>query len=393
MAAALVLWAPAYAVAQPQFDGYTSLFLDHLPNTTPTALELRARVFAELTIRPTDSVTLTASGYADGLAADRGDAVYDGIVRALELQAEVKFRRVDLQAGLGRVVWGRLDELQPSDVINPLDVSRFFFEGRSEARLPVALVRARVFLSDDASLEGVYVPIFRRGRFDQLDEPTSPFNLLSATATCLGVGLCPEVPIERLEPARTLENAQGGLRFNHTIRRVDYSVSVYRGFRPFGTLRVEPPRHVEEFPRFTMISADFEAIRGPWAFRGEAALFDDDLAGGEARSWDVGLAIDRRAGDYRLNGSILVHDDPADASVSLIFGADRSFAHERYTTRTFGVVNVSDGSSFLRNVTAMAIRDNVSVEGSIGWFIGESRDTIGRFSDRDFVYARLKVYF
>ena len=52
---------------------------------------------------------------------------------------------VDRTGGVGsgftRVVWGRLDEIQPTDVINPLDVSRFFFEGRAEARLPVALVR------------------------------------------------------------------------------------------------------------------------------------------------------------------------------------------------------------------------------------------------------------
>ena len=47
-------------------------------------------------------------------------------------------------------------------------------EGRSEARLPVGLVRARTFLPRSTTLEAVYVPHFRRGRFDQLDEPSSP---------------------------------------------------------------------------------------------------------------------------------------------------------------------------------------------------------------------------
>ena len=45
--------------------------------------------------------------------------------------------------------------------------------GASGARLPVALVRASVFLSDAASVEVVYVAAFRRGRYDLLDEPTS----------------------------------------------------------------------------------------------------------------------------------------------------------------------------------------------------------------------------
>ena len=120
-------------------------------------------------------------------------------------------------------MWGRLDELQPTDVINPIDVSRFFFEGRSEARLPVPLVRARVFAGDKASIEGIYVPFFRRGRFDRLDEALIAVRPDAA-------GTVPRI----LSPARTAGNGQGGARVNVTTGRVDWSVSAYRGFRPFG---------------------------------------------------------------------------------------------------------------------------------------------------------------
>ena len=37
--------------------------------------------------------------------------------------------------------------------------------------------------------------------------------------------------------------------------------------------------------------------------------------------------------------------------------------------------------------------DTVAVEGSAGWFPGSSRDFTGRFSECDFLYARLKYYF
>ena len=115
---------------------------------------------------------------AQGSGAPPGRTdVRAAILRVQEASARFTTSRFDLLAGVSRVVWGRLDEVQPTDVINPLDVSRFFFEGRSEARLPVALIRARAFLSEDATIEGVYVPFYRRGRFDQLDEPTSPFNI------------------------------------------------------------------------------------------------------------------------------------------------------------------------------------------------------------------------
>ena len=44
--------------------------------------------------------------------------------------------------------------------------------------LPVTFVRGRVMPSERLTIEGVVVPVFRRGTFDELDEPTSPFNLV-----------------------------------------------------------------------------------------------------------------------------------------------------------------------------------------------------------------------
>jgi hypothetical protein len=39
------------------------------------------------------------------------------------------------------------------------------------------------------------------------------------------------------------------------------------------------------------------------------------------------------------------------------------------------------------------IQDNLAVEGSVGWFLGQGRDIVGRFGDSDFIYARLRYYF
>src|SRR5205085_6714064 len=135
-------------------------------------------------------VRLTAPGFAEGLLAHRGGRATAAIAEPHELSATFHARRFDLPAGLGRVVWGRLDEIQPSDVVNPIDVSRFFFEGRSEARLAVPLVRATLYAGEKASVEAVYVPFFRRGRFDRLAEASSPFTLE------------PAVPFADRSPAR-----------------------------------------------------------------------------------------------------------------------------------------------------------------------------------------------
>jgi hypothetical protein len=413
--------APA-AAAQSRPTGHVSTFLDYVPHRQDT-VELRARVFAESRIEPSPRVRLTLAGFAEGLVARRPEPVGSGIFRVHDASVELTGRRVELLAGFSRVVWGRLDELQPTDVINPLDVSRFFFEGKSEARLPVALARGRLFITDSVVVEAVWVPVFRRGRFDQLDEPTSPFNIVNDVGANLGVCLaigCPTLPPEIVEdePAVRAGNAQGGARVSVTTGRVDWSVSAYHGFEPFGLfvlppqapLGGEPLTIARRHPRFTMVGGDFEAVRGQWGLRGEVAAFVDDsfqspaIAIVEGSSVDAGIGVDRKAGAYRLSGTLLFHREayreplerggPLDRSdVSVIVSADRTFGRERYQIRSFGVWNPSEGSGFFRGIAAATVRDNLIAEASVGWFAGDGPDAIGRFGDSDFVYTRLKYYF
>jgi hypothetical protein len=379
--------------AQSAPTGYVSVFVDHLPNREAT--ELRARVFGEQTVDAGPRLRLIASGFVESLIADRNGTVRDAVAEPQELTATFRSKRLDLTAGLGRVVWGRLDELQPTDVINPLDVSRFFFEGRSEARLAVPLVRATLYAGEDASIEGVYVPFFRRGRFDRLAESSSPFTL------------APAIPFADRSPARTGGHAQGGARASFTSGRVDWSISGYRGFRPFGIYAVSDRLSVERvYPRFTMAGADFETVAGPWVVRGELAAFVRDAfqspTPGPAltgRSFDAGGGVDRKAGEYRVSGQVLVHreeydDNPAARTdVSLIVSADRSFARQKYEGRLFGVYNPASGAAFVRGVARANLRDNLAFEASAGIFGGDGVDTIGRFSDSDFGYVRLKYFF
>jgi predicted RND superfamily exporter protein len=433
-AAAVVAFAlitPAVASAQNLPSGHVSAFTDYVPNRDDT-VELRGRLYAEETFEPAPALRLSLAGFAEGLlaarpvpeagipTAARRATVRDAILRVQDASVEVRAGAFDLLAGYTRVVWGRLDELQPTDVVNPLDVSRFFFEGRSEARLPVALVRGRAF-AGDLVVEGLYVADFRRARFDQLDEPSSPFNVVTSLGAgdCLPIGCPPEPPVilDR-EPGLRASNGQGGARLSATTGRVDWSVAAYRGFESFGLFELLPSPPAVGFPitvariypRFTMIGGDFETVRGQWGVRGEAAVFADDnfqsdgVTVVKGSSFDVGIGVDRRAGDYRVSAAALFHREDYDGpltsdgplgrdDLSLILSADRSFLRERYRARLFAVVNPSESSSFLRGIASAELRDNVAFETSAGWFAGEGADLVGRFSDTDFVYVRLKYYF
>jgi hypothetical protein len=263
-------------------------------------------------------------------------------------------------------------------------------------------------------VEGLAVPVFRSGRFDQLAEESSPFNLLATAGAT----------VDRREPAFSAGNLQGGARLTATSGRLDWAVVGYRGFRGFPTLTLvptfaPPPLVVETFARFTMVGGDFETVRGAWGVRGEVAAFVEDelqstaLARGvPGRSIDAGAGVDRKAGSYRIAGDVLwsarrargdgAGADPARAlaadevnraDLSLVIAADRSFVRETRTVRVFAVYDPIDRTTFARVIGAISLRDNVWVEGSGGLFVGTSDDTLGRLSTRDFVYARLKVFF
>jgi hypothetical protein len=111
--------------------------------------------------------------------------------------------------------------------------------------------------------------------------------------------------------------------------------------------------------------------------------------------------VDRKAGDYRISGQVLVHTEAYDPAfdlagrtdVSLIVSADRTFSREKYRGRLFGVYNPKNDSGFVRGIAGATLRDNLALEGSLGWFAGSGLDTIGRFADSDFIYLRLKYFF
>ncbi len=395
-------------------DGYVGVLADGLPRKD--AIELRPTLLIDVS-GEVSRFRFRAEAAVEGLVARRSEAVTHAAARARDIWLEVAGTRAELRAGYGRVIWGRLDEIQPSDVINPLDTARFLLEGRSEARLPVGFARGRVFAGDSLVIEGVLVPFFRRGWFDQRDEPTSPFNLVKDAVLPAGVALSsPDVRHD--EPAATWGNVSGGGRVQATIGRVDVAAAVYRGFEAFGPITFEaaaPPAPgpvvvgelVEWHSRFTMVSGDFETVRGEWAIRGEVAAFVErrfasvcQLGLVDGRSLDGGAGVDRRAGDFRIFGSVVVHRDWSevdpnlgDTDVSLVGSIERPFKRDRGLARAVAVVNPVDRSTFHRGLVTWTPRDNVSVEASGGAFLGTGDDAIGRFKGRDFVFGRVKYHF
>jgi hypothetical protein len=376
--------------------------------------ELRPEASIDATWRPKSRLRLKFEGRLTGLDADRDGHVSSGAAQVRDAWIEVAGRHADLRVGYGRIVWGRLDEVQPTDVINPLDAARFLLDGRSAARLGVAFVRGRIVASDRFAIEGVLVPVFERGTYDALDEDTSPFNLAKDVVTPPGVTLSDDI----VHVEHSAGALSGGGRMTATIGRVDVAAAVYRGFEAFGPVTVEiapsgspaPPlaaELVDHHARFTMIGGDFETATGDWAWRGEVAMFTErQLPNATATGLvdghvlESGIGFDRPLSGSRVYGSLLVRREWSDqdraidrTDVDLVGSIEHHFGRDRYVARAFVVVNPGDAAAFLRGLFAWSVSDNLWIEASGGLFAGTGDDTLSRFSGRDFLFARVRYHF
>lgn len=414
--APLVLALSAHPVnAQSRLSGQVSVLANVFADQ-PRSPELRSRIFAKDTIDAGRHVRFEVAGFAEGLLARGLDDHRAGVAEFDEASVQITVSRLDLFAGFTRAVWGRLDEIQPSDVINPLDLSKFFSESREAARMPVGLLRVRVHLTGSATIDLVVVPRFRKGRFDRLDEPTSPFN---------PAVLPLRVQVER-PSGNVRDQMQGGGRLSASTRRVDWSVGAYRGFRPLPVYTlsyvasglayapVVSLRVTGSYPRFTMASADFETAFSKWTLRGEAVVSEEDALQARAtpvsasgRVVQVGLGADRSIAGNRLLGELLWTDarhdapslpyDPLTAapptfdrrSFSAVAIAERQFARGTRILRGFGLYDAVAGNGIVRAIASISPGEGWWLEASGVWFSGPSAGFLGPFVGSDFLSARL----
>ncbi len=429
-----LLALPSVVDAQPTVTsrGSVSAMFDTLPGVDAAELRVRTDGAADVELSP--AWTFRIASWVDGLVGRRrGEGVADATWQPGEIHARYRHERFDVTAGFQRVVWGTLDEIQPTDVVNPLDVSRFLIEGRSDARLPVLALRGRVFLPGDTTVDAVYVPLFRRGRYDLLDEPSSPFNLLADTCAgevCRATVDTPagpaavRVPLVSRAPAWTWGNGSVGVRATRTLGGVDVGASVYRGWQAFPLVALEPTGRdpasggpvepvavlTESWSRLTMIGGDAEAARGAITWRAEGAWLVDtgvqDVPGGpivDGRTLQVGGGLDWTAGPWRSFGTVIVRRSwavgpqaslvPSAGGLQLVGGTERTFARETWRMRGFLVVDPTEGTAFVRGLAAWNLRDNLWLEGAVAAFAGDGTDFLGRYTDRDFASVRMKYYF
>lgn len=170
----------------------------------------------------------------------------------------------EVRAGRQLIVWGRADELNPTDVITPKNYLLLLPEGQAGFRFGVNALKADYFLSlSGIRVTGVWMPV-----------PTA--TLIPISELPSGVRLTDRLPAIRFE------DGSAGVKLDRSGGKVDASLSYFYGYNLLPEVHIERASLDDatqairadvalEHERQHMVGADFATTSGRFGYRGEVA--------------------------------------------------------------------------------------------------------------------------
>lgn len=137
----------------------------------------------------------------------------------------------ELRLGRQKVSWGQLDDLQPTDHVNPEDLTEFVFRPELERKIGVPAARLAGY-TGPWTLELVWSPLYTAYRFPNRDDRWFPplLEVPDRVATPLG-----RVPVRTRYPdvdaaPHTLASSDAGARVTRFLGGAEMSASVFHGW-------------------------------------------------------------------------------------------------------------------------------------------------------------------
>ena len=265
----------------------------------------------------------------------------------------IRYRGENIRFTLGtqKIIWGRIDELPPTDRMSVVDLSRFNLDDHQDRRRAAPAVRLEYF-NGAGKFDLVWLPEFRAA---ELPGQKSIWSIVDQQkGELLGIEPTPTMSTiikgSRFTEDEPHGDAGGGIRYSRSDSGFDYALTAQRVRQstPYYEL-VSLGRFKARYPRSWVVGGDFgfEALDATWNF--EAAWLSDipvtktdiSYTTVEGVSWAAGVEFYPGDADLRVNlqliGTNLI-DAPRIFDRTEIYtfngAVDIPFAHERWRLNT-----------------------------------------------------------
>ena len=225
----------------------------------------------------------------------------------------VRYRgdNVSLTVGTQTLIWGRIDELPPSDRVSTVDLRRFILDDLPDRRVSTPMIRAEAFFGA-SKLDLVWLYTFREAELPSQESVWYPVNKETGHL----FGMAPSGALAGLfgAGASVDEDAPDGdagfaARYTRTQSNIDFGVTLGRTRQSTPYFRLDGTNFKAEYPRSWIYGLDaaLEGTGGTWRFE---ALYSSDspvtrtdlsYTTTPALSWGGGFEFHPGDGDTRVN--------------------------------------------------------------------------------------------
>jgi hypothetical protein len=291
------------------------------------------------------------AGRVDGYS-QTGKPTWDEVTLDYD-DSYLRYRGENLRftAGAQTVIWGRIDEIPPTDRLSVQDLTRYILDDLQDRRRARPLLRMEGFWGDN-KLDLVWYPTFRGAELPDKDSIWYPVDrsrgeIIGIESTPVMAAVVAGAAIDDDTPAG---DGGGGLRYSRTESAFDFALTAQYGRQsvPYYRYDVASNTLEAEYPRAWSLGGDvgFEAADATWRFEvawiSDIPVTRDDMTYTKVKgvNWGAGVEFHPGDGDARVNLQLVgtnLYNTPDILDRTEIYNLNGSveipFAQERWRAR------------------------------------------------------------
>ena len=308
---------------------------------------------------------------------------------------------VDVRFGKQVIAWGKADEINPTDILNPQDLYNFS-EEKNIRKIGLTALKTEWKLSDFI-LEAIWKLEYDNVKLPALDSRWALFNIP-------GLEALPEPDY----PRNRIKDTEWAFKLSRTISLFDLSMNYFDGWDNIATsvFSFDPvAQQIQleklKFSRTKMIGADFAGSVSSFGLWGEAAYFitednNDPLIKNPYMQYVIGS-------DYTFNNGVKINlqyfqeinkEKSDDEIISKLgfgmplqqastFRLEKKFGEiEEHSVEIFGIYDIKDHGLLFQPKLILSPEDAIDIEFGLILYYGEEESLFGRFENNDQVYLK-----
>lgn len=317
---------------------------------------------------------------------------------------------LSLTAGSQTLIWGRIDELPPSDRVSTVDLRRFILDDLPDRRVSTPMLRAEAFFGA-SKLDLVWLYAFREAELP--DQKSIWYPIKKDTGHLFG--LAPSAGVAALFAAgasidEDAPSGDGGFaaRYTRTQSNVDFGAMLGKTRQSIPYFRLDGADFEAVNPRSWIYGLDaaFEGAGGTWRlealYASDTPVTRTDLSYTTTPSLSWGGAVEFHPGDgdtrvnLQLTGINLI-DEPKildrDDIYSFNGAIEAPFAHNRWRANIRFFIGLDEDDIYINPKLSFVGWEPHELYLSVHYFDGDDKTVGGFYKDNSVVNVGWRASF